>query len=100
MLKDTTTKLTPAIKPESGVYMFTILARIIQDPRFPPRAIGLPVSETEAMDVFGRIEKAVGEVLLEYIWKGFVDGGDAVKFEEKLEELVWMNTHPLCRRLV
>lgn len=86
-------QLAQTVKPESGgIHAFTILARILQDARFSPSAIGLPVPDNGEETTFDRIERKVGDALLEYVSKWSVDGNDLAEVEEKFEELVWMNT--------
>ena len=75
----------------AGIHAFTVLARVIADPRFSPAALGLPVPEGQSP--IYRVQEHVGESLIGMVaeWAAELegDGVPAAIIEKKIEELAW-----------
>ncbi|EMD35908.1 hypothetical protein CERSUDRAFT_52660 [Gelatoporia subvermispora B] len=76
---------------KGGTHAFTILARILNDARFSPSAIGLPIPDGEHDHELTRTERVVGDLIVKYVEQWTVDGGDARDVARKIEELSWVN---------
>lgn len=75
----------------SSVHALAILAKVASDPAFKPSEIGLPPPEDSGENAIQRVARVVGDKLVGFLNEWTVST-DVKDLEEKLEEVIWMNT--------
>lgn len=70
--------------PGKGTHAFTIMARILEDPKFSE------LDEKESR-LFDQVVKSLGEPLLKHVNEWTLDTSDPKEVERKIEELQWVN---------
>ena len=76
---------------KAGIHAFTVLARILADPRFSPAALGLPIPQGQSH--IDRVQAHAGQALIDIVdeWAAELEGDSvsAAVIEKKIEELAW-----------
>ncbi|KAF8063378.1 hypothetical protein FPV67DRAFT_240286 [Lyophyllum atratum] len=79
-------KKTSAPTSQGNTHAFTILARILKDPRFD----AIPGADNYHV-IYTNAEREHGEAIAEYVQAWSFDRSDPKEVERKIEELVWAN---------
>ena len=76
---------------KAGIHAFTVLARILADPRFSPATLGLPIPQGQSH--IDRVQAHAGQALIDIVneWAAELEGDSvsATVIEKKIEELSW-----------